>query len=382
MSNIKHPLRPNPYTTMAPLYPLDDLVDAEDDAHDSSDDEDFNPTDVPANESASSSDEEEAAPAKPVKGRKRKRKAPADDELDSGDEVTIEAARKRKAKKRKGAKGGAAANEEDEDADLLLSDDDAEGGLIKTRAQRRDELKERKPLAGIEGATMDIDALWAQMLAAPLKPLSSYTTQQQQEENGAADRQGTAADAAGGAHEDEEQITVTKIYTFAGQDTTEEKQVPRSSLPQYLADGWKAADASAAAAADGLAAEAKDDAPKIRRPLRRPSRFDANPTGFVRALPPEHQLSWPRKTGAAATTAAPEDTSAKPVRPEKAQKLNVVDKSRMDWTGFVNKEGIAEELDTHGKTKGAYLGRMNFLADVEAKQQEARLKVKRATATT
>ncbi|PVH93165.1 BCNT-domain-containing protein, partial [Periconia macrospinosa] len=337
-----------------------------------SDDDDFNPADAPADESASSSDEDEA-PAKPVKGKgKRKRKAQIEDELDSGDEVTIHAARK--AKKRKGAKGRC----DDEDSDLLLSDlEDGEGGLIKTRAQRRDELKERKPLANIEGATMDIDALWAQMLAAPLKPLSYNEPQQYLGSEG----QGAIPNAPG-AQEDEEQITITKTYTFAGQDTTEEKQVPRSSLEQYLADGWKAAEQKAAA--DGDTAEAKDDAPKIRRPLRRPTRFDPNPTGFVRALPPEHQLSWPRKTVPATAAAGQENVPApgafKPVRPGKTQKLNVVDKSRMDWTGFVHKEGIAEELDTHGKTKEAYLGRMNFLADVEAKQEEERRRIKMATA--
>lgn len=112
---------------MAPIDPIDDLSDAEANYHESSD-EDFNPTAVPADEPSDSSDEEDAPAAKPTKS-KRKRKAADDEELDSGDEVTIEAARKRKSKKRKGDKA-------DED-DLILSDDDAEGGLIKTRAQRR-----------------------------------------------------------------------------------------------------------------------------------------------------------------------------------------------------------------------------------------------------
>jgi hypothetical protein len=70
----------------------------------------------------------------------------------------------------------------------------------------------------------------------------------------------------------------------------------------------------------------------------------------------------------------------KAMRAEKATKLNVVDKSRLDWTGFVHQEGIAEELDVHGKTKEAYLGRMQFLAGVEAKQEEERKRVK-TTAT-
>lgn len=112
---------------MAPRDPIDDLDDPDANYHESSD-EDFNPTQLPADES-SSSDDEETAPAKPARGR-GKRKA-ADDELDSGDEVTIEQARKRKAKRRKGAKDDA------EDDELLLSDEGADGGLVKTRAQRK-----------------------------------------------------------------------------------------------------------------------------------------------------------------------------------------------------------------------------------------------------
>ncbi|KAF2642194.1 BCNT-domain-containing protein [Massarina eburnea CBS 473.64] len=359
---------------MAPIDPIDDLPDA-DDGHDSSDD-DFNPTNAPAEDSPSSSDEDAPAPApaRPVKGR-RKRKAPVEDELDSGDEVTIQAARKRKAKKRKGA--------QDEDEDLLLSDiEGGEGGLIKTRAQRRDEIKERKPLARTEGATIDVDALWAQMLAAPLKPLAHIQTLHAD----TGDKQETTTGAVPSAVvEEEEQVTIKKVYSFAGQDTTEEKQVPRSLLSKFLTDGWKAADATTEKAVADDEAEVKDEGPQTRRPLRRPSRYDPNPTGFVRALPPEHQLAWPRKAIDATATGqenAPAPDGPKTARPEKAQKLNVVDKSRLDWTGFVDKEGIAEELDTHGKTKEAYLGRMNFLAGVEAKQEEERKRMKTAAVTT
>jgi len=187
------------------------------------------------------------------------------------------------------------------------------------------------------------------------------------------------------AVEEEEQIAIKKVYTFAGQDTTEEKQIPRSQLDKFLKDGWKTLDAPAVATSekDATVESSKDTGPKIRRPLRRPSRFDPNPTGYVRALAPEYQLSWPRTDATALQPdqeAFPDTEALATKKPEKAQKLNVVDKSRMDWTGFVDKEGIAEELDTHGKTKEAYLGRMDFLAGVEARREEERrnLKIKAA----
>ncbi|KAJ4360159.1 swr complex subunit [Didymosphaeria variabile] len=354
---------------MAPIDPVDDLPDAEADYHESSD-EDFNPAVVAADDPSSSSAEEEA-PTKPAKGR-AKRKAAADGQLDSGDEVTIETARKRKAKKRKRA------NTDDED-DLLLSDDGGDGGLVKTRAQRRVEQKERKPLARTDGATVDVDALWTQMLATPLKPVPTPVAQ---DADAVEIEHGAVQALAPQAVEEEESVTVKKVYTFAGQRTEEEKQVPCSALENFLSDGWKAADpAVRKQTIRDQESEVKEERPKVRRPLRRPSRFDANPTGYVRALPPERQQSWPRKATATASAhqrIVPPAEAPKAARPEKAQKLNVVDKSRLDWTGFVDKEGIAEELDTHGKTKEAYLGRMEFLAGVEARREEERKKMKTA----
>ncbi|USP80321.1 hypothetical protein yc1106_07595 [Curvularia clavata] len=355
---------------MPHTYGDEDLDINEEKYHESSD-EDFDPNAAPA-EDASSSEDEDHVTIEPAQ-RKSKRKALKDEELDSGDEVTIQAARRKRSKK----KGGKASK--DDDADLIISDDEGgEGGLIKTRAQRRIEGKEFRPLARTEGATVDVDALWAQMMAAPLKPIQEPKPQ----EVDTAKHHAPVTDIPASA-EEEEQITVKKTFTFAGQDTTEEKQIPRSQLDAYLKDGWKPQDTPAAASPTDTSE--KSDS-KIRRPLRRPSRFDPNPTGYVRALAPEYQLSWPRTS---TTNPRPEPETATdieaataPKKAEKTHKLNVVDKSRMDWTGFVDKEGIAEELDTHGKTKEAYLGRMEFLAGVEARREEERrnAKIKAANA--
>jgi hypothetical protein len=352
---------------MAPLYR--DRDEEHEDAnakYHESDDEDFQPDDAPAEEPTSSSDEDEdEAIAQPIQ-RKGKRKAPVEEELDSGDEVTIKAARKRKTKKQK--KG-------DNDEELILSDDEGgDGGLVKTRAQRKGEARERRPLARTEGATVDVDALWAQMTAAPLKPVQPILPKER-------DTRGPVPTAPPPApiatKEGEDLITVQKTYTFAGQDTTESKRIPRSTLDTHLSQGWSPISTSSKPLALEEPSSPKANTSKIRRPLRRPSRFDPNPTGHVRALAPEHQLTYPRTT-----PLYREDESAlmpppdlpRP-KPDKAQKLNVVDKSRMDWTGFVTKEGIAEELDTHGKTKEAYLGRMEFLAGVEARTEEERKRV-------
>jgi hypothetical protein len=371
---------------MATVY-YEDYIEDTTEKYDESQDDDFNPDDAPQAGHDSSSSDDDGASAKPTP-RGSKRKAPADDELDSGDEVTIQAARKkqhkrkRKSKKqKKGSKGHADDNDnnedDDDDDDLLLSD--GEDGLIKTRAQRRVEKVERRPLARTDGATVDVDALWARMTAAPLKPVQPTVVP---DVPATQPKPAASAPPPAAVHE-EEQVTVSKTYTFAGQDTTEEKSIPRSHVQKYISDGWKTTDA-----ADKPTTEAdpkpKANTSRIRRPLRRPCRFDPNPTGYVRALAPEHQLAYPRATTSTATLSGttlmpPPELPAK--GKEKAHKLNVVDKSRMDWTGFVDKEGIAEELDTHGKTKEAYLGRMDFLAGVEARREQERKRVKVAAGT-
>jgi hypothetical protein len=348
---------------MATVY-YEDYIAEDTEKYDESQDEDFNPDDAPQEEASSSSDEDEAV-AKPAP-RRGKRKAPVDEELDSGDEVTIQNARKKRSKKQKKGKKG------DDDEDVLLSE--GEGGLVKTRAQRRVEQVERRPLARTEGATVDVDALWAQMTAAPLKPIQPT---EPTKPDPSIDQTAAANKPAQPIVEEEEQITIKKTYTFAGQDTTEEKSIPRSHLDKYTSDGWQTTDAPSQPS--DTASKPKANTSKIRRPLRRPSRFDPNPTGYVRTLAPEFQLTYPRAT---ATSTTPNENALMPPPElpakgkEKTQKLNVVDKSRMDWTGFVDKEGIAEELDTHGKTKEAYLGRMEFLAGVEARREEERKKVK------
>jgi hypothetical protein len=360
---------PHQHDTMATVY-YEDYIEDTAEKYNESEDDDFNPEDAPQGEASSSSDEDDAT-AKPTQ-RNGKRKAPADEELDSGDEVTIKAARKKRSKKQKKGRK----NDDDDDEDLLLSE--GEGGLIKTRAQRRVEQVERRPLARTEGATVDVDALWAQMTAAPLKPIQSIKPQ---ETPISTDEPTATALPPPAVIEEEEQIAVSKTYTFAGQDTTEEKSIPRSHLDKYISNGWKPS--STPDKENDTDPKPKANTSKIRRPLRRPTRFDPNPTGYVRTLAPEYQLTYPRATLARAhenVLMPPPELPSK--GKEKAQKLNVVDKSRMDWTGFVDKEGIADELDTHGKTKEAYLGRMEFLAGVEARREEERKRAKVAAGTT
>ena len=61
-----------------------------------------------------------------------------------------------------------------------------------------------------------------------------------------------------------------------------------------------------------------------------------------------------------------------------AKKLNTVEKSRMDWAGYVDKEGIKDELELAGKSKGSYTAREDFLARSEARREEDSRRVRLA----
>ena len=62
----------------------------------------------------------------------------------------------------------------------------------------------------------------------------------------------------------------------------------------------------------------------------------------------------------------------------KEGKMNVVDKSKLDWEAHVEEEGAREELEQARKGKGNYLERRDFLERAEDRREadlrEARLK--------
>lgn len=100
----------------------DTVTTDQDDEYKSSEDEDFNPDEIEAPQDEDLSSDEDEAPQPKKASRKRKKAQQDAEELDSGDEATIKELRKAKKSK----------TDEDEDSA-------GEGGLIKTRAQRRAE---------------------------------------------------------------------------------------------------------------------------------------------------------------------------------------------------------------------------------------------------
>ncbi|GJC95150.1 bucentaur or craniofacial development [Colletotrichum higginsianum] len=343
--------------------PPDPIIDEEE--YESSQDSDFAPDDGVAAEGDSEASESEAdgddaatkttTTAAAATTTKRKRDTNDNEAEDagfenSGDEALIKKATK-KQKRRKAKDADGVPDEEDEGG---------EGGLVKTRSMRAAEKEERKTAVASGPVTVDVDAIWAQMLAgqtATPSPAGQGNTTVGEAETPVTKQPGAgaAADAAATEAEAEaaaptkpdgvtaagdpaETIRIKRTYNFAGKVHTEEKLVARSSAEAklYLASLGK--DASAAALESGADADA-DEEPK--RVLKKAFRSAFEPVVEV-----ANQRRADLNLGVTLRIQAREKAAAQ------AKKLNTVEKSKMDWAGFVDKEGLKDELELAGGPRG------------------------------
>lgn len=303
-------------------------LEAEDEQYASSEDSDFAPDAAPE----PASDESESGDATAHGPSKRKctetiadGKGEEDGYDNSGDEAIIAKGQKRR--KRAHAKGQYVDDEEG-----------GEGGLVKTRAQRAAEKEERKYVVDNEPVTIDVDAVWAQMLSGePAKPSNDPAAIEANDE-------ATAEKSVANTSTDVAQpdtIRIKRTYNFAGRVHTEEKVVARDSAEAKLY----------LASQDGEASAGADVSPTKR----------ATRKAFRSAFEPIFD-NGPGRTdlnlGLAARIQAGKEAQAK--------KLNTVEKSRMDWAGYVDKEGIKDELELASKSKDSYAARQDFLARSEA----------------
>ncbi|KAL4818685.1 bucentaur or craniofacial development-domain-containing protein [Aspergillus spinulosporus] len=371
---------PDPTVTIA-----DADIDLDDEQYDSAEDEDFTLDQAAEDDDAELSSSDDETTTEPV-AKKRKTKDKSGDvtqddvELDSGDEAMIRKAKEKKLKQKHGKKG----SDDEEDVDVDFDDDEGgTGGFVRTRAMRMQMQEERKPLAKIDGATIDVDAIWAQMNAPDSKlGLAPTPDTQKQDETPAADTEvrdqenAYSTEPNGPAEkrfqQPSEMVKIKRTYKFAGEMITEEKIVPRESAEAKLflsgnGDGEVVAvteDEVANMSGKGSENTSTNDAHRIRRPLRKISRFDPNPSGTIKK-------SWGKQplTETGAQAGAGQENVRGP-------KINTVEKSRLDWAAYVDQEGISDELRMHSKAKEGFLGRMDFLNRVDAKKEEERRKAR------
>jgi len=360
------PIIKSPHSTKMAAKDKDPDPEPQDEDYDSNEDEDFNPENAPAADddvsaSSGSEDEDDNAPtaAKKTKAKAGKRKAPEtiDEELDSGDEATI---KERKRKRRKGKEGE--------------EDSGGEGGLIKTRAQRLVEKAERKERRRADRGevTVDVDDLWARLNAVPVG--RHYEPAAPQAVDG-----GESSQVDNGAGEvvqpSEQLIRIKRRIAFAGEITEVEEEVLKSSAAAkaYLADHPEADPDNKKSRANDAGQQSTSES-NLQRPLRRPSIFEPNPTAAVRGVSSDKLR--PRAPNRVDVVMAERRLAEE--KKKKAERLTTVQKSAMDWKGFVADQGIGEELDIYGKSKGGFMAREQFLDRVaganEAARREARLK--------
>ena len=325
------------------------------DDYDEEADSDFDGDNADEEIVSSSSEEEEAAQTatgrRPTKRRKvvKPKKVEEDIvELDSGDEATIKEREKDlKTQKKRG---------ESVDDDLV---EQAQGWRAKTRSMRDRDKEEKKKsrLATVKASTIDVNKIWEDMNRSETLPPPKIEILESLEAGDVPAKQPKPSQAqpptALDENASEEMITITRTYQFAGETHREENIVPRSSAEARL---WLSQLSFQSQSALGSKAT-------VRRPLRRISRFDPNHNNMA-----AFQKNWSKAGGNSGTAGFD------------GPKLNTVEKSKQDWAAHVDKEGLQEELQEAAKAKGGYLGRQDFLSEVEQKREEearaARLKGK------
>lgn len=238
--------------------------------------------------------------------------------------------------------------------------------------------EEKRPLAQTTGATIDVDALWAQMNAPDSEPTAPQPDDETQNDTSAKDTADTlmtdgdrpATQKPTPIIPGEETITIKRTYKFAGEVITEEKTVPRDSAEAKL---YLSSSSSAINPPEEDRQLDQPATPHFRRPLRRFSRFDPNP-------PEMYPRAWVNGIQTSPAEGTTVTTAAAASAPVTGPKLNTVMKSKLDWAAYVDKEGIRDELHVHSKAKEGYMGRMDFLNRVEANREEERRNARLRTA--
>lgn len=239
----------------------------------------------------------------------------SDGEVESGDEVVAKQPKSTKQRKRKTKSQGPSGRKSrrldgSSEVHNKLADEEQEERVAQ---DGNDEDAEKKRA----------DALWADFLSDTDPPKSAKKEHMQEEvkTNGSTKSTNNSTLIAKEVKEEikvPEKRTITEIFDFAGEKVEVQKVVEVGS--------------SSAAAADN-------------RPFGRKSGVQGRSvrTGGIGSL--LNQLG-------------------------NAKKISVLEKTKLDWSGFKQKEGIEEDLQTHNKGKDGYLERQDFLERTDFRQFE------------
>lgn len=225
-----------------------------------------------------------------------------------------------------------------EDEKEIAKYKDFEGaGLIKTRAQRQLEEQQEKEydIANKVNSSLDVDSLWQSMNQKNPPHREKIL--------------------------EEEYVVVKRRYEFAGKVTVEEKKVPKSSAEgrAYL----KEEEQEQLDAKKALLDEVEDLKEDLKdwsneKSTENPKESSQN-LSLKRPADPLKRRGPPKKK---------KSSLMAELEAGKAKKMNTLEKSRLDWIGFVDQEGIKDDL-THFN-KAGFLHRQDFLSRVERNLDE------------
>lgn len=200
-----------------------------------------------------------------------------------------------------------------------------------------------------------MDQLWAELSSAPV---GRIVLAPPEPDNNAMDVDDDHDKENVPAASGEDMVTIKRRIEYAGEVTEVEDRVPRSSkeAQKYLAEHPEA---------DAKSNQQEADPLGLHRPVKRPSIFEPNPTGLVKGVAPEKlRPRAPSRLDVLMATKRAEDK-------KNAQKMSTVQKSALDWRGFVDREGLQEELDEYGKSRQGFLAREAFLDRAAGAREQA-----------
>ena len=202
----------------------------------------------------------------------------------------------------------------------------------------------------IISTTEPVPSTEAPPVISPLSPSTKRNAQLAQEDRKDSRSPSTLNDGP------DSMIMIKRTYTFAGKVHTEQKLVARNSAEAKLYLASLPENAPPAPVE-----EEPSPFTKPKRPVKKARRSIFEP------VPPE---GWPKRHDLHFGVRKESDLKLSEIGKDKGKKLNTVEKSAMDWAGFVDKEGIKDELDAAGKSKASYKARQEFLARVQQKKEE------------
>lgn len=256
--------------------------------------------------------------------------------------------------------------------------------MIRTRAQRLAEKAERKEKKRVVGGevTIDVEQIWKELNSVPVgrppppppAPVADAAAEAENKADG--ETQNTATTTT--TTTTPETLTIRRRIEYAGEVTEVTEQVPLNSkqAQQYLREHPEADPTHRPSSSSTTTNNPDKTTPTLlRRPTKRPSLFEPNPTATVKGVAPDRLR--PRTPSRLDVLQAEKKRAAENQR--KAEKMSTVQKSALDWKGFVDSDrAVREELDVYGKSKEGFLAREDFLGRADLARVEmgrrARLK--------